>query len=196
MQTTGIIILAAGASKRLGTPKQQLPYQDKSLLLNTVHTARDTNAATVVVVLGAFATQIKQALAAEQVHTVVNDQWPLGIGSSIKTGMQHLLKIAPKTNSVLLLVCDQPHITSELLQELNQLKKESGKPVAACSYGNSYGTPAIFDKPFFPTLLSLNGQQGARKIIRESIDHTAILHFPEGEIDIDTSADYDQLTTR
>ncbi|GEP91889.1 molybdenum cofactor cytidylyltransferase [Chitinophaga terrae (ex Kim and Jung 2007)] len=196
MKTTGIIILAAGASKRLGTPKQQLQYQNKSLLLNAVHTACNTGASPVVVVLGAYATQIKQALATEEVHTVVNEQWPAGMGSSIQTGMQHLLKIAPDVNSVMLLVCDQPHITSSLLQELHQLKTGTGKPLAACSYGDTYGTPAIFDKPFFPELLALHGQEGARRIIRRHIDNTATLHFPQGQIDIDTSADYEQLTAR
>lgn len=82
METTGIIILAAGASKRLGTPKQQLPFQNKSLLQNVVHTAAQAGTMPIVVVLGAFATQIKQELIAEKVYTVVNPHWPTGMASS------------------------------------------------------------------------------------------------------------------
>jgi molybdenum cofactor cytidylyltransferase len=194
METTGIIILAAGASKRLGTPKQQLTYQNKSLLLNAVHTASHSGAKHIVVVLGAFATQIKQALTSEKVHTVTNPNWPDGMGTSIQTGMQHLLQVAPDIHNALLLVCDQPFVTPTLLQELHKLKSSSGKQLAACSYADTFGTPALFDKSFFPSLLELSGQDGARKILRQHLQDTATLPFPQGHIDIDTNSDYDLLT--
>ncbi|RFS19690.1 nucleotidyltransferase family protein [Chitinophaga silvatica] len=193
METTGIIILAAGASKRLGTPKQQLTFQNKSLLLNAVHTASLSGSKHIVVVLGAFATQIKQAIASEKIHTIVNPNWPSGMGTSIQTGMQHLLKVAPDIHNVFLLVCDQPFVTPNLLQELHELKQSSGKRLAACSYGDTFGTPALFDKSYFPSLLGLTGQDGARKILRQNPEHTITLNFPQGGIDIDTNSDYELL---
>lgn len=193
METTGIIILAAGASKRLGTPKQQLPFQHKSLLQNVVHTAQQSGHMPVVVVLGAFATQIKQQLPTEKVHTVVNPHWPTGMGSSIKAGLQHLLQVQPNTSSALLLLCDQPHISTTLLQDLYALKKSSGKSLIAAAYGDTIGTPALFDKKFFPQLLSLSGQEGAKKILLQHPGQVATLHFPEGAIDIDTNSDYEAL---
>ncbi|SEW54366.1 nucleotidyltransferase family protein [Chitinophaga arvensicola] len=196
METTGIIILAAGASKRLGTPKQQLTFQNKSLLLNVVHTARESgNNIPVVVVLGAFATQIREQLVNEKVHTVVNPNWPAGMGGSIQTGLQQLRRIAPQVSNALLLLCDQPFITTNLLVEMYALKNTSGKAIVACSYGDSIGTPALFDKSFFPQLLALSGQEGAKKILLAHPDQVATVDFPQGAVDIDTSGDYEQLLT-
>jgi molybdenum cofactor cytidylyltransferase len=194
METTGIIILAAGASKRLGTPKQQLPFQNKSLLQNVVHTARQCDMPTVVV-LGAFATQIREQLVSEKVHTVVNPNWPAGMGGSIHTGLQHLLRIAPHVSNALLLLCDQPFITTALLEEMFALKNTSGKAIVACTYGNSTGTPALFGKSFFPQLLALNGQEGAKKILLQHPEQVATVDFPQGAVDIDTNGDYEQLLT-
>ncbi len=194
METTGIIILAAGASKRLGTPKQQLPFQNKSLLQNVVHAARQCDMPTVVV-LGAFATQIREQLVSEKVHTVVNPNWPAGMGGSIHTGLQHLLRIAPHVSNALLLLCDQPFITTALLEEMFALKDSSGKPMVACTYGDSTGTPALFGKSFFPQLLALNGQEGAKKILLQHREQVATVDFPQGAVDIDTSGDYEQLLT-
>lgn len=196
METTGIIILAAGASKRLGTPKQQLPFQNKSLLQNVVHTATQSGNMTVVVVLGAFATQIKQQLIDEKVNTVINPGWPTGMGGSIKTGLQHLLHLSPNVNSALLLLCDQPFITTPLLEEMYALKTTSGKPIVACSYGNTIGTPALFDKSLFSQLLALNGQEGAKKILLQHPEQVATVDFPQGAVDIDTNGDYEQLLTK
>lgn len=194
METTGIIILAAGASKRLGTPKQQLPFQNKSLLQNVVHTARQSDIPTVVV-LGAFATQIREQLVSEKVHTVVNPNWPAGMGGSIHTGLQHLLRIAPQVSNALLLLCDQPFITTTLLEEMFTLKSTSGKAIVACTYGDATGTPALFGKSFFPQLLALNGQEGAKKILLQHREQVATVDFPQGAVDIDTSGDYEQLLT-
>jgi molybdenum cofactor cytidylyltransferase len=194
METTGIIILAAGASERLGTPKQQLPFRHKSLLQNAVHTAcQSANGMPVVVVLGAFATQIGQQLAGEKVNTVVNPHWPGGMGGSIKTGVQHLLRIAPGVSSALLLLCDQPFVNAALLDEMYKLKAASRQPLVACSYGGTVGPPALFDRSFFPRLLSLNGQEGAKKILLQHRAATAIVDFPRGVVDIDTTGDYEQL---
>lgn len=194
METTGIIILAAGASKRLGTPKQQLPFQNKSLLQNVVHAARQCDMPTVVV-LGAFATQIREQLVSEKVHTVVNPNWPAGMGGSIHTGLQHLLRIAPHVSNALLLLCDQPFITTALLEEMFALKDSSGKPMVACTYGDSTGTPALFGKSFFPQLLALNGQEGAKRILLQHREQVATVDFPQGAVDIDTNGDYEQLLT-
>jgi molybdenum cofactor cytidylyltransferase len=193
METTGIIILAAGASERLGTPKQQLPFQNKSLLQNVVYTASQSGTMPIVVVLGAFATQIKQQLITEKVNTVVNPSWPRGMGDSIKTGMQHLLRISPHVSSALLLLCDQPFITSTLLQEMYSLKTSSRKPIVACAYGDTIGPPALFDKSFFSQLLSLSGREGAKKILLQHPGQVTTLDFPQGAIDIDTTNDYEQL---
>lgn len=194
MKTTGIIILAAGASKRLGTPKQQLPFQNKSLLQNVVHATHHCNMPTVVV-LGAFATQIREQLVTEKVHTVVNPNWPAGMGGSIRTGLQHLQRVAPQVSNALLLLCDQPFITSSLLEEMITLKNTSGKAIVACTYGDATGTPALFGQSFFPQLLALNGQEGAKKILLQHPSQVATVHFPQGAIDIDTTADYEQLLT-
>ncbi|PSL47797.1 molybdenum cofactor cytidylyltransferase [Chitinophaga niastensis] len=195
MKTTGIIILAAGASQRLGTPKQQLLFQNKSLLQNVVHTAQQTGGSPVIVVLGAYATQISQQLITEEVTVTVNPNWPVGMAGSIKTGLQQLLRIAPHVSSAFLLTCDQPFINPALLQNMHALKTTSGKGIVACSYNNTIGTPVLFDKTYFPLLQLLSGQEGAKIILQQHPHHVATLDFPQGAIDIDTSSDYERLLT-
>ncbi|NSL90664.1 nucleotidyltransferase family protein [Chitinophaga sp. Mgbs1] len=193
MQSTGIIILAAGASKRLGTPKQQLVFEDKKLLQRITDTALQTTCTPVIVVLGAYAAGIREDITTTAAHTVVNTRWPEGMGGSIRTGMDALLRISHDVSSTFLLLCDQPYITTPLLQEMMQLQTTTGKNIIASAYNDIAGTPVLFHQSFFPQLLSLTGQEGARKILRAHPQDIATVDFPQGAIDIDTPDDYHNM---
>lgn len=184
-----IILLAAGASRRLGSPKQLLPYRGRSLLHHAVEVALASALGPVFVVLGASAEQLKPVLQALPVKIVENPGWAEGIGASIRAGMKSVQNLGD-LEAVLLMVCDQPFVTPELLQRLVETQRVTGKRLVACEYDNTLGVPALFDHTFFPALQSLQGDQGAKSILIQWEQEVARLPFPEGRWDIDTREDY------
>ena len=91
------------------------------------------------------------------------------------------------------MVCDQPFVSSSLLNELIAVQKKTGKPIIASQYENAIGPPALFHKAIFPVLMNLQGDAGARKIIEQDKAKVAYVLFKNGGIDIDTEADYRSL---
>lgn len=193
MRHTGVVILAAGASRRLGTPKQQVRFRQQSLLQRIIHTAQQTTAHPVVVVLGAFADIILPDMQDNEATTVINPNWESGMGSSIQTGIREIIRIDDNVSNILILLCDQPFITPALLESLMAAHHRQNKGITACTYGTATGTPVIFNRQYFPALLALTGQEGAKKIILQHQDDVATIPFPDGIIDIDTPEDLEKL---
>jgi molybdenum cofactor cytidylyltransferase len=185
-----IIVLAAGASSRLGTPKQNLLFNESTLLEHSIHEALHSTAGHVMVVLGAQAAAIQPVIQNIKLSFIVNEQWQEGMASSIRCGLHCLLKKQPAVPAVLLMVCDQPYISTALLDKLVTLQEETGYDIVASSYGNTKGIPAVFGKKLFPALLDLKGDTGAKKIIMNQVTDLAVVDFPLGTIDIDTGEDY------
>jgi CTP:molybdopterin cytidylyltransferase MocA len=90
-------------------------------------------------------------------------------------------------------VCDQPFISLTLVNQLLNIQQKTGKAIVACSYGDTVGTPVLFKSTFFPELLTLQGDAGAKKIIKQHSGAVATVTFPKGHIDIDTDTDYEAL---
>jgi molybdenum cofactor cytidylyltransferase len=185
----GIILLAAGKSSRLGKPKQLVLFNGKSLLKHGVEVAVDAITEPVIVVLGANPELLEKELENKPVTTVINSEWEEGMASSIRCGLKKLLEISPKVEAAIIMVCDQPFVTSELLAGLIEKYRETRKPIITSSYENTKGTPALFDKSVFALLLDLNGDSGAKKIMKENPDWVSEIEFPLGKIDIDTEED-------
>jgi len=122
-----------------------------------------------------------------------NPDWASGMGSSIRYGMQALQEKAPQATGVILMVCDQPHVTAAHLQQLMQQKLDTGKGIVASYYNNTMGVPALFDKFFFPQLQSLSGAEGAKKLLYLHEQEVAAVPFPPGAVDVDTQEDYERL---
>ena len=190
----GIVILAAGSSSRLGKPKQLLQYDGKNLLQKAVDAAVNSNADTVVVVLGAKADSISNEIDKSKTHLVENKEWEEGMASSVRLGLSTLQKISPSTDAVIFMVCDQPHVSSVLINDLINTQKQTGKPIVTCNYGDAIGPPALFHKSLFPELMKLKGDVGARKVIQQHQDEVAAVSFSKGSIDIDTEDDYNALS--
>lgn len=190
---TAIIILAAGSSSRLGRPKQTLHYKDQSLLKHTIKAAVDSAIGPVIVVIGANEQEISAHVENESVTIVSNKNFTEGIASSIKAGVTHVLDHYKNIENIILMVCDQPYVEGNLLKHLVETKHTANKPIAACSYMDTIGVPALFDKRYFPELLSLQGEEGGKKILFKHKDSIASIPFPAGDIDIDTPADYEAL---
>jgi molybdenum cofactor cytidylyltransferase len=189
----GIVLLAAGASSRLGQPKQLLVINNGTLIRKLAEVAVSTGFAPVVVVLGAHKEKMQAEIKDLPVAVIENDVWQEGMGTSVKEGMKQLLSLNPKAKAVILLLCDQPFVTTPLLQNLAQEYQNSGKPIIASQYGETLGVPALFDHQFFPQLTALQGDEGARKIIRQHVEMVGSMPFEEGKYDIDTMADYHRL---
>ncbi|GAA0557665.1 nucleotidyltransferase family protein [Chitinophaga japonensis] len=190
---TGLILLAAGASTRLGAPKQDLLYQGKTLLQHAIQVALSTNCTPVIVVQGAHALVISPEIPQERVTIVENPEWQEGMASSIRVGVTALEQRAPLATGVILMLCDQPLVDAEHLNNLVQKKLETGKSIVASYYNNTLGVPVLFDQSFFPHLQALKGQEGAKKLLYQYEQEVAAVPFPQGSVDIDTMTDYQQL---
>jgi molybdenum cofactor cytidylyltransferase len=193
MTNTAIIILAAGNSSRLGSPKQLLDFDGKKLLQNTVDEATKADATLVLVVLGANAKTIRNSLEERKITTLFNPQWMQGMASSICAGVAHVLSTSPAINKIILTVCDQPFISVSILQNLYNKQVESKKGIIAASYAGTTGTPVLFCQHYFQRLLSLQGDQGAKHLLKVNTDDMHPVDFSKGNIDIDTVDDYNKL---
>jgi molybdenum cofactor cytidylyltransferase len=189
----GIVILAAGSSSRLGKPKQLLEFDGMNLLNHAIIEATNSNTCSVVVVLGDNADLIANKIDRDIAIIVKNENWDEGIASSVRLGIGTLLSQIPSIDAVIFMTCDQPYISSSVLNELMIKYQQTGKPIVTSNYGEATGPPALFHKSFFPELMGLKGDVGARKIIQQHGDQVATVSFPQGKIDIDTKEDYEAL---
>jgi molybdenum cofactor cytidylyltransferase len=188
---TGIIILAAGPSSRLGQPKQNLVYKGKTLLQRAIETAMASICEMVVVVLGANLEFIKPTIANYSVDIVENADWNEGMASSIRTGLKRALQISPDVQSVILMLCDQPYVDTYIVNMLIATKTKEG--ICACAYNDTVGPPVLFDAVYFDELLALTGAEGAKKVMQNNAEKIKFIPFDLGRIDIDTPTDYKNL---
>ncbi|BAY62226.1 hypothetical protein NIES22_22950 [Calothrix brevissima NIES-22] len=191
--TIPLIILAAGASTRMGKPKQLLPYQGRSLLQHTVESAIASLCQPVIVVLGANTQQIRSQLNQDLVQIVENPQWNLGMSTSIRSGISALNHDSQNIEAAVITVCDQPYISTEIINNLISAYSATKKPIIASQYANTLGVPALFSRQFFPELLTLNQDTGAKYLIKKYRDLVLAVNFPLGAVDIDTPNDYQNL---
>lgn len=194
MSAVGLVVLAAGASTRMGTPKQLLPYRGRSLLRHTVEVAIASVCRPIVVVLGANANRIQPELDQIAVQTVRNLQWADGMGTSLRSGISALIAADPNLQAAVVALCDQPFISTQLINQIVEAYNASAQPIVACVYAETLGVPALFDRALFAELLSLDGAIGAKQILQHHRHEVGQIVFTAGSIDIDTPTDYEQLT--
>ena len=181
-----IIILAAGSSTRFGTPKQLLPYKGKSLLRYICETALQSKGNSVYVVLGSQISLMKKELAGLNLNIIENPNWQKGISSSIQAGIKAL---SDSFNAAIFLLCDQPKVTSALIDSMIDAYLNSQHPIVACKYGDTVGVPALFQRNIFPELLLLKGDKGAKQILTKHTSDKLLIDFPDGIYDIDSPND-------
>ena len=189
---TALIILAAGASTRLGQPKQNLVFQNKTLLERTIEIAIDTECRPIFVVLGANVNEIDFDIKSKEVKFTFNSNWEEGMASSIRIAISEIEK-HEEINNALIMLCDQPFVSSKLIAGMLLKQQESKKAIVACKYNDTIGVPALFNRTFFSELLLLRGQEGAKKILKDHPEDVVIIPFDKGNIDIDTKEDYNRL---
>lgn len=177
MTKVATVILAAGASTRLGEPKQLAVLAGETLLDRAVRTVAEAGCAPIVVVLGARADLVGERCSLAAVRVVVNDSWEEGMASSIRVGIE---SVVGKVEAAILMTCDQPAVSPG---HLLRLAARDAHEITGSEYGGRRGVPGYFPAVSFPELMRLHGDQGARRMLESAPSIT----LPDGELDIDTS---------
>lgn len=192
----GGVILAAGASRRMGEPKQLLEHGGKPLLQHTLEAVRGAMPdAPVVTVLGAHADSIKAVLGSKLNDAVVNKNWKEGLSTSLKCGLGFLRERHPNLDGVLFSLADQPRLRSQLLRSL--IDAAAANPdarVAAARYDGHLGAPCILSASGFAQVDQIRGDQGLRALFG-TLDPTQVapVDLPELALDVDTPAEWEQF---
>lgn len=189
----GAVVLAAGSSSRMGTPKQLLPFRGRTLLRGAALAALEAGCRPVIVVTGAHAEQSRGELRGLDVLEVMNARWETGMASSVRAGVRALAEADASASAVVLMLCDQPHVTREVVAALVSAHRADGSPVVASQYGGGFGVPALFARPLFAELARLEGRAGAKQVIERHAGEAQFVPFPGGEIDVDTPEDFARL---
>ncbi len=196
MNETGIIILAAGSSARLGKPKQLLSFNGQTLLTHIVESALAVQKSITFVITGFEREQMEKELKGLPVAIHYNKLWEEGMASSIRKGIEVLINANQDIKACILAVCDQPFTDSSIFEGLIRTFHETKKGIVASTYEGTAGTPALFSKSYFSDLQQLQGKEGAKKLLQQYAYDLSTMPFPGGNIDIDTDADYEQLIER
>ncbi|QDZ38641.1 nucleotidyltransferase family protein [Euhalothece natronophila Z-M001] len=193
MGEIGIILLAAGAATRFSQPKQLLSYHGKPLLQHLTEVALASGCQPIVVVLGAFASQIEPLLTPLPVAIALNEKWSQGMASSLQCGVSKIQEMATLLDALIVMLGDQPLVSPEVIQQLVTHYRNSDRRIVASQYDGIVGVPALFDQSLIPELMTLQGDMGAKPIINRYDAEVVKVPFPEGAIDIDTPQDWEKL---
>jgi len=157
------VILAAGESKRMGSPKALLLYNDRTFLEHLLDITRHPKIGAQLIVLGAGAEAISKHVGLNPEQTVVNPDWQSGQLSSIKAAIKSIG--AKSTDGILLCLVDHPLISSALINELLESFYSTGKLIVLPTFHTKRGHPVIFSSKLFPELLEAPEETGARSVV-------------------------------
>lgn len=190
----GGILLAAGGSSRLGQPKQFLELDGKTLLKRAAEAISHSICEPVVAVLGSESEKAELEIAGLPVQIIRNEEWRSGMSSSIRAGLNHLLDVDPDLNAVVITLCDQPFIDSATINRLVGKFTDTRTSIVAARYSGVAGVPAVFSKEMFEALSNLEGDKGARDLIRDPNASVETIEIQEAGVDVDTREDIDGLS--
>ena len=184
------VVLAAGASKRLGRPKQLARVGGQPLVRRAARAALTAGCRPVVVVLGAAERAVGAALTDLPVRRVSNPRWMDGVGASIACGVRAVAAGQPagRPAGCIVLPCDQPLVTAGVLTALTRRFAAGAAAAVVCRYGGTTGPPTLFGAALFDRLSALTGDRGAKRVLH-GCGAVAVVDFPGGALDVDTDAD-------
>jgi molybdenum cofactor cytidylyltransferase len=191
MRNLAVLVLAAGASSRMQTPKQLLKIGNKTLLEVVLEKALAISSSPIYCVLGANATTIQQETTTENVVYIFNENYQEGLSSSIVSGINYLEKNLPNLEGVFILLADQPAIEIAYLKNLLELFSKHKKNIIASNYQKRNGVPTIFPKVFFNELKLLKGDFGAKDFLEKNKNAIIVGSSDVCLIDLDTKSDYE-----
>jgi molybdenum cofactor cytidylyltransferase len=187
--TVSGVVLAAGSSRRLGTPKQLLPYRDTTLLGATLRAARGAGFDQLVVTLGAAAQQVRDAVSLEGADVVEVEDFGTGCATSLRAALD---RVDPRADGIVLMLGDQPGIDPATLRRL--ATEGATADIAVCRYDDGVGHPFWLGRSVFGELRELHGDKAVWKLV-ESGRHAVRELAIAGPIplDVDTWDDYERL---
>jgi len=185
---SAVVILAAGGSRRLGRAKQLVEIAGQSLVRRAAETALAARTASVHVVVGAEIPRVRTALEGLPIDFVVNEAWREGMASSIRAAIEAIERRERPAETLILMLCDQPGVTSDVLRRLLDAYRTTRAPVVASRYPEGPGVPALFHAELFPALKTLDGDVGARELIRHLDRDIVTIPFAMPD-DVDTAED-------
>lgn len=194
--STAAVVLAAGSSRRLGRPKQLEPWGDSNLLGHVISRTLQFPVDEVWVVVGHEADQILEQTEMGEAYVVENLEWEEGIASSLRVALDALTRLS-RCDQALIVIGDQPGVPVETVEELLESHSRSGKPVTIPKYRYSWGNPVVVDRALWARLMSLEGDEGAKRLWQAHPEWVNEIWFPDAAPrDVDTEADVDELRPR
>jgi molybdenum cofactor cytidylyltransferase len=181
-----VIVLAAGASSRFGSPKQLVRVDGRPLLHAAVSRSVEVAGHSVSVVLGAHAAELAPLLSHSSASIVINRDWQEGMASSIRAGV---MRLPGSCTGVMLVLADQAAVTAEDLRRLASTWRRQPDYIVAAQYGATLGAPAVFPSSTFRDLMELRGDRGAQSLFRRNPDRVIRVPMDSAAIDIDTPED-------
>lgn len=179
------IVLAAGASRRLGRPKQLVEIDGRTLVERSVVACAEAGCSPVILTLGHRADDVRRAVEPQVVIAVSVPDWGEGMAASVRSGIAALPESCA---AVVFAVCDQPALSSEVIRRL--VAAWDGTPTGrvACAYAGVLGVPALFGRAWFAELGSLRGDRGARGLLARARAEVRSIAWSEGALDLDERA--------
>jgi molybdenum cofactor cytidylyltransferase len=190
---TGLILMAAGASSRMGRSKLELQIEETTLLEHAVRQSFQSAVNTITIVSGAFALPTSlEKVYSPKVQIINNTRWSTGIGSSIKAGLESQIKRTPDAEAVIFIVADQPFLSAAHVNRLIENFNATDRIIAS-SYSDTIGVPALFPKRYFEAIGNLPDNAGAKSLFIKHQEDLITLPFDKGEIDLDTPENYQRF---
>lgn len=185
------MVLAAGESSRYGQCKQLVEINGSSLVQLAVNKLLALFPPDRInIVVGANSQAVTQAVSDLPVNVVHNEHWQTGLASSLKAGINSL---EPGCRAVMITLCDQALVTEAHLRRLLDLWHTDPSEITASGYAGTIGTPAIIPVEFYPQVLALEGDAGAKSILKSNPERVRTITIPEAEFDLDVPADLEKL---
>ena len=179
------IVLAAGAGTRFGGRKQLAPLEGRPLLEHALAAMAAAPVDERIVVLGAYADEIRATVDLHGVRPVVCDGWEEGIGASLRTGLDSL---SPATDAIVVTLGDQPRISARAIAAVIAARGGDAQAVRA-TYGGEPAQPVLVERELFPELRALRGDVGAREVLRGARVRDVPCDGLGDPCDVDTRAD-------
>jgi molybdenum cofactor cytidylyltransferase len=188
----GCAILAAGASRRLGQPKQLVEIAGQPLVRRAALLARAPGCEHVGVVLGCHGLEVAAALSGVSCELLDNAEWAEGVAASVRSAARWADQRG--FAALMVLVCDQINLSAAHLSQLWSVWQAAPETAVASAYADTLGVPAIFPRAYYTALSQLQGDQGAARLLRSGQQHVTQVAWPEGEAELDTPDDMAKLT--
>ena len=194
--STAAVVLAAGSSRRLGRSKQLEPWGDSNLLGHVISRTSEFPVDEVWVVVGHEADQVMEQTDMGDAYVVENLEWEEGIASSLRVALDALTRLS-RCDQALIVIGDQPDVPVATVDALLESHSRSGKPVTIPKYRYNWGNPVVVDRSLWARLMSLEGDEGAKRLWQAHPEWVNEVWFPDSAPrDVDTEADVDELRPR